>query len=615
MFLTEKYKLILAYTTEPDADGNFTSHELEVTPLNPTITIQAKKDRDQIFLRKEIKDGLTFNCEAYDWLYAFETGYNRYRPLTLHVTLRSDESAIYDAVAYMDDADWTTIPSRYVTLKFNTYDKFNLIDEVAENKKNLFGATATRHNLRSSYVASGLTKIEKQTISTITDVTLFYTVPTGWLPTWPKQSEGWVLLTDRTKFIAQGAGANNKVERISQFAREITVATWTPTSFPYAATWTPVYAGGNTYYTRLIESVLADAESTVDAVPLGTAPASWTLTLWNRKYFWPPEDAKNYDNALKLTDAITHLLAGTGITLSSHLLGVGSYGTRPTYYDNLTEWESTYIYQKSDISRVNAQQNASNNPVSLKQLLNELREASNVYWTVKGNVFLLEHRSFFEQQDSDLRPFIKQNPTGWTYEGKQIPDREEFANFETIDGGWRNGTFQYKGLLVGHQRFTEQRTVTASVNYAITEQGANQSSTDGYVIVHGKEHGGQNHIAHEITTYKVDNWVFSAGLGYINQPIIVNKTLLNGYLAPTQRASKLLCFHRPWKSSQPPFVQSRQRFRKEVTLVLVPCEIWSFDFDKLQRSFIGWGEVESYEYDILNGRLDINLLHLEINEG
>lgn len=154
------------------------------------------------------------------------------------------------------------------------------------------------------------------------------------------------------------------------------------------------------------------------------------------------------------------------------------------------------VYQKSDVKRPLATGNASRAEWTFEKLMTTLKYMFNVDWRVEGNLFVLEHVSFYSKNigfNFTLPQFAKwvKGKRKYSYKNESIPKREHwtwkeqtyYGDFPGVDIIYDDGC-----VTTGSKDTTENyavEDVMTDVEYAISNSAADNKnvSDDGFVFI------------------------------------------------------------------------------------------------------------------------------------
>lgn len=141
------------------------------------------------------------------------------------------------------------------------------------------------------------------------------------------------------------------------------------------------------------------------------------------------------DNGLHFSDVLIQILRGACplLTLKSDFFQINP--ENPSAVNYVTGKASTVkdivVFQKSDVKRPKATGNANKLEISLEEMLEVLLKMFNVKWRIEGDIFRLEHVSYYSKEigfdttSESLKKYIV-GKRKYTYQNEKIPNKETF---------------------------------------------------------------------------------------------------------------------------------------------------------------------------------------------
>lgn len=222
---------------------------------------------------------------------------------------------------------------------------------------------------------------------------------------------------------------------------------------------------------------------------------------------------KTIDNGMLLKDILIGMVSAfcPGVTVVSEFFQINP--VTPTTVNYVTGAESKInnlvVYQKSDVKRPGVSGNATKAETTIEELTDALVMIFNARWRIVGNVFSIEHISFFTQNaglDLTLLKY-KKYVTGlrrYSYESEKIPSREEFKFMEASAGDFAGVPILYTGACVAVESKKNIVThavgnVTTDVQLCLNNPDSDSSVVDdkGLVFVAAQVVGSELHIISE----------------------------------------------------------------------------------------------------------------------
>lgn len=239
------------------------------------------------------------------------------------------------------------------------------------------------------------------------------------------------------------------------------------------------------------------------------APSAWNdIALWfgYTADLFPTETATMADavlrNAYKIEDCISVLLKkiSPDITLaSSNFLS----GTDPITNDTRT----FFLTPKSNVKKLNYDMPAMNAPITLKAILDMLREGYKVYWYIQNNELHLEHIAWFLNGGSYTNPATYEiDLTGqlntrngkslaygqnkYTFDKPELPERYEFGWMDEVTLPFKGEPMNVIGNYVEKGRIDkiDITQFTSDIDYIL--MNPEDISDDGFVLMGAVYSGG-----------------------------------------------------------------------------------------------------------------------------
>lgn len=308
------------------------------------------------------------------------------------------------------------------------------------------------------------------------------------------------------------------------------------------------------------------------------------------------------DNGVLLNDLLV-TFAPCGLDVVSDFFGIDPDATAPA--NDAYTWASEYaqaiiVWQKSDVKRPGATNNATNGKWTYQGLLNAIAVQYNLRLRITGTTLRIEHVSYFEAANgTDIATDYPDRIRGlhrYQIDDSQTPKSERWQFMENTSAAFAGVPIKYN--CFGDENTGEQVYQIERTNNDIPEllNSPDSFADDGFVFGCCHEDSG---------TY----YLISA-----ENPI--DSTLyLNG---PFSIPNLLDALHR-WERPLPEgdlnevattFESSRKR--KKQTSISIPMgatDFFAFDFSELVNTQIGWGEVTEASYDAASCLLTLNTAH------
>jgi hypothetical protein len=239
-------------------------------------------------------------------------------------------------------------------------------------------------------------------------------------------SEGWTVTRNEVNGVTQVqttpiALYEAQLNITTRYCREF-VAGVTP---PPGSGWITVSGG----FARTVVTILDNNKSDFD-------PSDNTLLQYYNVVGYDTEtgNQSEIDNGRLLFDVVAGFISGLGLTIVSDFFQINPDATAPSnvaYTAANANLSYLSIFQKSDVKRGDAFQNATRGETSLKEILEMLREVFQVYWRVQGSTLRIEHVSYFSLSNShdfatDSPSYVKKL-NQYEFEVDKLPRLETFT--------------------------------------------------------------------------------------------------------------------------------------------------------------------------------------------
>ena len=312
------------------------------------------------------------------------------------------------------------------------------------------------------------------------------------------------------------------------------------------------------------------------------------------------------DNGVHFTDVVTELVKKScpNLTIKSDFFQINPDNTSSINY--VTGKKSTtkdiIIFQKSDVKRPTASGNASKLEIDLETMLEVLKTMFNVKWRIEGNVFRLEHVSYYSKavgtnvMSNELKKYFEGKRI-YSYQSEKIPQKERFKFKEQQGADW-NMEIVYSGCVTN----TKKNEVENIIDEAMTDvvfAMQNPSSDSKFVEDTGFV---------LVSTKKIGNEYF------INSESSTNGTRLNNVFAWVQLVRDFHYYERPMKSGivngqKTNFITSIPT--KKGDKFAIPLNVCQTDFnpDDFVLTALGQGIVSSAKYRFNDSFLELDLIY------
>lgn len=314
------------------------------------------------------------------------------------------------------------------------------------------------------------------------------------------------------------------------------------------------------------------------------------------------------DNGLSLKDVLELFVNRVcpGFTVVSDFFQINPENESTTNYVTglTTKVNQLFIFQKSDVKRAGALNNATLAIWTPEKCLNAICRMFNCRWRVESNVFRIEHISFFSKIGglNLTDPKYKKYVVGmhkYTYTTEKIPAKEEFKFMEASEGDFAGVPIVYTGACVtqeGRQNVqtyaAEDVTTDVELCFANADGDSNLVDDKGFVII--ATSGPANLIITE-------------------DPILSSVQKLNNSLAWAQLHRDYHRHYRPLQFGIMNNVEteflSLKPTKKGATITIPLCCDDVFDPDDTVLTMMGQGVVDKAVFSLRDKTIQLDLLY------
>lgn len=321
-------------------------------------------------------------------------------------------------------------------------------------------------------------------------------------------------------------------------------------------------------------------------------------------------DGANYestpiDNGVLLND-ILEFYAPCELSVVSDFFNINPDSTHPANaaYDYAADYlQNIVVWQKSDVKRPGASNNATNGKWNYKSLLNQLRTLFNVRYQITGSTLRIEHVSYYEDAIANGEDLVTDHPTriagkhSYQIDDGRVPKSERWQFMEAVSDDFLGEPITY--TCFSDESTNEATYVADRVNCDIGNLMATPDSyaDDGFVFA----------ACYVVTANYymiVTESELSAGVLLLNGPLCIPNLLAN-----------LHTFERPLISGTlngaPTTFDSAIR-RKRQTALVIPfgaTDYFAWNPADLVNTQMGWGEVDNASWDAASCMLTLNINH------
>ena len=550
-----------------------------------------RQNEDKLSYEKKLSGKIMFIGEAFQRLNQMENSVYRCdeQTLTILKVCNGIEKVIFVGKISLNEAEFN-LDKCQIVAKFSEDKTDKCIDDGKSVKVNLFQLIYNR-----------LTVKTKSFQGTIQTQNCFQNSPSGvssdyWCGTGDPYAQNWTLVSYNEH---SPDGVRHFVN--NTWKREIVEIDCSETPDPE---WVLVEDNcGTTGKKKFAKSVtLYDCQSSFEPIDEFGA---YSATM-DCKVLGYDGGTTEIDNGVHFTDVLTELVKKScpNLTVKSDFFQINPDNTSSINY--VTGKKSTtkdiIIFQKSDVKRPTASGNASKLEIDLETMLEVLKIMFNVKWRIEGNIFRLEHVSYYSKavgtnvMSNELKKYFEGKRI-YSYQSEKIPQKERFKFKEQQGADW-NMEIVYSGCVTN----TKKNEVENIIDEAMTDvvfAMQNPSSDSKFVEDTGFV---------LVSTKKIGNEYF------INSEPSTNGTRLNNVFAWVQLVRDFHYYERPMKSGnvngiKTNFITSIPT--KKGDKFAIPLNVCQTDFnpDDFVLTALGQGIVSSAKYRFNDSFLELDLLY------
>lgn len=312
--------------------------------------------------------------------------------------------------------------------------------------------------------------------------------------------------------------------------------------------------------------------------------------------------ALQVDNSVLLNEVLSFYPPCDGLSVASNFLDLNPSGDSPSGgpYD-APRTHSLLVWQKSDVIRAEAFENATRGIWSWLEIMQTLKVLYDVELRVVDGVLRLEHSTYWKKDEGlDLT----QNPYAvfiagkheYEYESGTIPRRERWQFPEPVSLDFLGGPIDYACFSKDH--LPEQAYLIERINTDIgyITMYPEKINDDGFVIAEGYNNSGSYSVVSRYVYPGTDLQVNGAH----SIPSLIdffhrwNRPVIQGTLLGNTET----------------FISAKRR-KKQVSLQfkLSADEYLTLNPDNLMRTQMGWGEVQSLTWSAKTCTVTVELMH------
>lgn len=576
---------------------------VQVYPENDTFTIEPSRERGGVVYQRLCSTVWRFVGPDFTLLYAVEQSADRCEYVGFEIKLKSGMS-YWQGVFSLNAGKWFPDQS-YVTISAKPDDSYLCITDGWDKEVNVLDLGLTPKTVRSL-----VGDIEEYTVSLNggedpevfnTDITYLLPVPVA----------SWALKTRLLKEHPPDEFSGFQYEKIETYAREILTSGCSggvPVQ-PPGSGW--IFVSGDCPGTGESEWVRKPATYFLInylGVIYYTFPGSGIIEYTQDEYYYSIvgyNDAviDEYDNGLSYMDLIGYFAGNCGLTVKSDFFGINPVGGAPAntpYEKAAANLQDLILFQKTDVKRAAADENATIAKITFKRLLEVLWECFQVRWDISGAELILEHISFFDQTDGldllALHPKRLAAKNAYTYLDGEIPAEERWKWMDdTGDQDFDGLPVVYSGACAGADA-EEIPVREITTNIEVVAGSGNNISESGFCLVAAVDVSGTLSVISEVGAI--------SGVSRFNGPLSRANLLAAYFLHKRPLISGNL------NGADVTFDSARRIKKQEpFEIPILPADELTFGYSDLHRSGIGYGEIEKAVYDAKKRVMRIELLH------
>ena len=550
-----------------------------------------RQNEDKLSYEKKLSGKIMFVGEAFNRLNQIENSIYRCeeQKLTILKVCNGIEKVIFIGKISLNEAEFN-LDKCQIVAKFSEDKTDKCIDDGKSVKVNLFQLIYNR-----------LTVKTKSFQGTIQTQNCFQNSPSGvssdyWCGTGDPYAQNWTLVSyneNSRDGVHHHVSNTWKREIIEVDCSDTPDPEWVLVEDNCGTTGKKKYARGVTTFDCVYSSQPEDENGsyqyTMDCKVLGYEGGTTSI-----------------DNGMHFSEVMKEILKGAcpNLTLKSDFFQINPDNVSAINYvtGKTSTVNNIVIFQKSDVKRPTASGNASKLEITLEDMLEILLKMFNVKWRIEGNVFRLEHVSYYSKSvgtnvmSNELKKYFEGKRI-YSYQSEKIPQKERFKFKEQQGADW-NMEIVYSGCVTN----TKKNEVENIIDEAMTDvvfamQNPSFDSKfvedNGFVLVSTKKIGNEY---------------------YINSEPSTNGTRLNNVFAWVQLVRDFHYYERPMKVGKvngvtTNFITSIPT--KKGDRFAIPLNVCQTDFnpDDFVLTALGQGIVSSAKYRFNDSFLELDLLY------
>lgn len=569
--------------------------EREIIPVNTNnLNISWIKDQNSAFFRKQLTGKLKITGDDFDYLLAQEQSVYRCTQMPLIIEKNCDGFAeFFNGRLLCDDGTWS-LSTCEVEIQANSADAYACYDDNKDTEVNLFDIAGHDEHVNTL----------QGTLETVTYTDVEYP-PDDWQGDGTPEEGGWVIL--HKLFTQDPTTGPPTLNQTVTWARETI-----ETDFEMGDPWIEISATPDPDNPLLIHRVYARPPALFDKKVVTTKVGENTYqTETSFKY------GAKFQNGFKLFDVLSAFLFSLcpDLTLKSDFFQWNADNISDINYETgeLSKVKNLILFQKSDVKRPPSESDilagfaaddaATIANTSFDDLLQDILTTFKLqYWIDDDNNFRIEHPSYFnkvlgldltDQTRTDLKFRIGTKVYSYVTDG--LPKREKFTWMDEVSfGDFAGQDIVYQSTCSGisdkNNKNIDVKNITTDVELCLDNPDEDSDVSDeGFVLMACDADNNLLYQTPILGGHTLNNTLSWAALqyDYFRYNNYFKDFILNNNAEVTQ---KLL----PNK--------------KQTGVIAVLCCGEDFDPDKLVKTVVGTGEVNTASLNLYLDQLTLEIL-------
>lgn len=599
MTLADKFNY---YIVHPD-----TGESVEVNPVNNTLGFGIEYSDDFGYYRLRLTTELIFNGDDFATLYAIEQSSSKCEKVLFSVEKKNSD-AVWNGHLPLARGKWfkshtivritPEIQDQYTALLENWNTKRNLLSVPNLTKRSMFSRVGTGVNVTETVVNTINNINLDEAANTILQESFLFPDDGSLVD----DSETWTLFSRDVSVTDVGNGLYDAVV-VDQYVREEITTDCTDGS--------PTEPDGSGWV--LIEDNCGTTDTSLYARTLNVTFVSSTGSLLDdlrRVDLYEIAGFSNgqplgYDNGMLWNDIFATLCNEQGYTFRSNFFsynGDGIYPNNTEYIEAKAKLAYVMLFQKSDIIKGDATENATIAEITWKRLIEIARDVWQMYFYITNdNEFWLEHitdKSSETHRDLLVTDPVRQEDTEeYDYNDQNIPRTENHTWMdETQDDDFTGAPIRYTGVCVsGEDDSVDYPIREVSTDFPSSLERPDLFSLYGFFMF--------------VTELVDDEYGILSEAG-----VITGETKMNATLSWANIHDKW------WKNNRyettgfmnnslTDFGVRRQKRQVPVEAIVSVDDMINFEFSKLLGTSMGSGELRESTWELPSEKAVFNTVH------